>query len=102
MCGHGVIGVAKVALECGLLLPRQPGTLRLDTPAGRVTAQTQITGDRVGKVAFDNVPSFVLESDVVTEVDGWGRIRGDIAFGGAFYFYVNAREKRPGSQISRP
>ena len=92
MCGHGIIGVATVGLECGLLLPRQPGTLRLDTPAGRVTAKTETAGDRVGKVTFDNVPSFVLERDVVTEVDGWGRIRGDIAFGGAFYFYVNARD----------
>ena len=92
MCGHGVIGVAKVGLECGLLLPREPGTLRLDTPAGRVTAYAEMRGDRVGKVVFDNVPSFVLESDVFAEVEGWGSIRGDIAFGGAFYFYVDARD----------
>jgi trans-L-3-hydroxyproline dehydratase len=103
MCGHGIIGLVKVGLDCGLLdvdaldadSAGRP-ILKMDTPAGRVTAYAHLddTGDspRVGRVSFHNVPSFVLEPDLRIEVAGFGRVRCDIAFGGAFYAYVEARD----------
>jgi trans-L-3-hydroxyproline dehydratase len=57
MCGHGVIALVTVALEAGLLSARD--VVRLDTPAGRVTARPRREGARVRSVAFENVPSFV-------------------------------------------
>src|SRR5204863_7940278 len=62
MCGHGVIGLATVLGEIGLL--PTDGVVRMDTPAGRVVARARREGDRVRSVAFENVPSFVRSLDV--------------------------------------
>jgi trans-L-3-hydroxyproline dehydratase len=88
MCGHGVIALVTVALEVGLLSPRDE--VRLDTPAGRVTARPRRDGARVRSVAFENVPSYVVSLDDRVEVPGMGEVRYDIAFGGAFYAFVDA------------
>jgi trans-L-3-hydroxyproline dehydratase len=92
MCGHGIIALVKVGIECGLLQAAgESPVIRVDTPAGRVTATAHMENGRVGRVSFQNVPSFVLDEDVKVEVPGIGRVRCDIAFGGAFYAYVDAR-----------
>jgi trans-L-3-hydroxyproline dehydratase len=88
MCGHGIIAIVKVGIECGLFRARQ-GQVRIDTPAGRVTATPHMRGDRVESVSFRNVPSFLLEPDLSVEVEGMGRVKCDIAFGGAFYAYTD-------------
>jgi proline racemase len=93
MCGHGIIGIAKVALETGLLPMSAPETvLKIDTPAGLVTAHAKVAQGRVESVCFRNVPSFVLAMDETVAVPGLGRVRYDIAFGGAFYAYVQAEQ----------
>ena len=88
MCGHGVIALVTVALEVGLLGER--AVVRLDTPAGRVTARPRREGERVRSVAFENVPSFVVSLDDRVVVPGLGEVRYDLAFGGAFYAFVDA------------
>jgi proline racemase len=88
MCGHGVIALVTVALEVGLLSARD--VVRLDTPAGRVTARPRREGARVRSVAFENVPSFVASLDDHVQVPGVGDVRYDLAFGGAFYAFVDA------------
>lgn len=91
MCGHGVIGLVKVGIETGLLAAEP--VVRLDTPAGRVTAYPHYDeAARVTHVSFDNVPSFVYALDEAVGVPGLGRVRYDIAYGGAFYAYVSAEE----------
>jgi trans-L-3-hydroxyproline dehydratase len=93
MCGHGIIGIVKVALETGLLPMSAPQTtVKIDTPAGLVTAHARVTGNHVQSVAFHNVPSFVLALDEMVEVPGLGPVRYDIAFGGAFYAFVQAED----------
>ena len=89
MCGHGVIGLVKVGIETGLIAPAE--VVRLDTPAGRVTAYPRFGDDgRVREVAFDNVPSYVAGPERAVDVPGLGRIDYDLAFGGAYYAYVDA------------
>ena len=91
MCGHGVIGVVTVLLECGLLERVEPETtVVLDTPAGPVRARAALEGGRVRGVAFESVPSFVLALDATVDVPGVGSVRYDLAYGGAFYAYVPA------------
>jgi trans-L-3-hydroxyproline dehydratase len=93
MCGHGIIGIAKVALETGLVPIASPeSTIRIDTPAGLVTARARVEDGRVTSVRFENVPSFVLALDEAVEVPGLGRVRYDLAFGGAFYAFVDAAD----------
>src|SRR5438552_1770092 len=88
MCGHGVIALVTVAIEVGLLSER--AVVRLDTPAGRVTARPRLEGARVRSVAFENVPSFVVSLDDRVQVPGVGDVRYDLAFGGALYAFVDA------------
>ena len=90
MCGHGVIALVTVLLETGMLEPRE--VIRLDTPAGRVTARADFDGERVRSVAFENVPSFAYKLDQSVSVPGIGEIRYDVAFGGAFYAYCKAED----------
>ena len=93
MCGHGIIGIVKVVLETGLLPMKAPETaVRIDTPAGLVTAHARVAEGCVQSVSFHNVPSFVLVLDEHVEVPGLGQVRYDIAFGGAFYAFVQAQE----------
>jgi len=93
MCGHGIIGLATVALETGILPMSGPeATVKIDTPAGLVTAQAKVEDDRVKSVSFQNVPSFVFAMDKVIQVPDLGKVKYDIAFGGAFYAYVEAED----------
>ncbi|MGC6488023.1 MAG: proline racemase family protein [Planctomycetota bacterium] len=88
MCGHGILALTKVGIEEGLF-DADPAAVRIDTPAGRVVASAQLDGDRVRSVSFVNVPSFV-DRDVTVDVLGLGRVACTIAYGGAFYAYVEA------------
>jgi len=93
MCGHGIIGIATVVLETGLLPMITPVTkIKIDSPAGLITAYARIEDGHVSSVSFHNVPSFVVALDEVVNVPGLGTIRYDLAFGGAFYAYVDAED----------
>ncbi len=87
MCGHAIIALTKVGLEAGWF---EGPVVRLDTPAGRVEAQAHLVGGRVESVSFVNVPSFVSALDLEVDVPTLGTIRCDVAYGGAFYAYVEA------------
>ena len=91
MCGHGIIALGKVLVDTGLVDVREPSTqLDIDTPAGQVRAEVEVADGVAGTVTFRNVASFVVELDSVVEVPGRGSVTYDLAFGGAFYAYVDA------------
>lgn len=93
MCGHAIIAITKVALETGLVPMQEPETkIQIDTPAGLVKAFAKIENRRVQSVSFHNVPSFVVELDAKIDVPGLGNIPYDLAFGGAFYAFVQAQD----------
>jgi proline racemase len=93
MCGHGIIGIVKVALETGLLPMVEPETVvKIDAPAGLITAYARVSNEHVQSVYFHNVPSFVVDLDQTVEVPGLGKVRYDLAFGGAFYAYIRAED----------
>jgi proline racemase len=93
MCGHATIAIARLAVEMGWVEKTEPQTtLRIDAPCGRLTACVAIEGGKAGAVSFDGVPSFVIAADQQVEIPGIGRIRYDLAYGGAFYAYVDARD----------
>lgn len=93
MCGHGVIGLAMVLVETGLLTKDgENPVIKMDTPAGLVTAIAHRENNHVKEVSFHNVPSFVYLADQIIDVPDLGQVRFDIAFGGAFYAYVQAED----------
>jgi proline racemase len=95
MCGHGIIAVTTVAVETGLIEPVEPvTTVRIDAPAGLITAYARLDKGRVASVFFHNVPSFVLTFDQRVNVPGLGTVCYDIAYGGAFYAFVKAGDLR--------
>lgn len=88
MCGHGTIGTVTMAIEHGLIKPKTPGVLRLDTPAGLVIAEYKQVGDYVEEVRITNVPSFLYAEGLTVECPGLGEITVDVAYGGNFYAIV--------------
>ncbi len=93
MCGHGIIGLVKVGVETGHFPATGAETvLKIDTPAGRVTATAHLYESKVERVSFLNVPSFLLGRDLMVDVPGLGTVRYDMAFGGAFYAYVDVAQ----------
>ena len=92
MCGHGTIGTVTMAIEHGLVKPKTPGLLRLDTPAGLVLAEYRQEGEYVEEVRITNVPSFLYAEGLTAEVPGLGEIVVDVAYGGNFYAIVEPQK----------
>ncbi|MER8572382.1 4-hydroxyproline epimerase [Mesorhizobium sp. M1338] len=92
MCGHGTIGTVTMAIEHGLIKPRTPGVLRLDTPAGLVIAEYKQVGDYVEEVRITNVPSFLHAEGLTVECPQLGEITVDVAYGGNFYAIVEPQK----------
>jgi 4-hydroxyproline epimerase len=88
MCGHGTIGTVTVAVEQGLVRPKMPGVLRLETPAGLVIAEYEQKGDYVESVRLTNVPGFLHSTGLEAECPGIGTLKVDVAYGGNFYAIV--------------
>jgi 4-hydroxyproline epimerase len=93
MCGHGLIGTVTIAVEKGLVKPRTPGVLQLETPAGKVTAGYVEEDGKVKSVRITNVPSFLHSSDLVVDCpELGGELYMDVAYGGNFYAIVEPHE----------
>jgi proline racemase len=85
-CGHGTIALVTRALETGVLVREGPeAEVVVDVPSGRLVTRARVEDGRVAAVRFRNVPAFVAERGL--EV---GRMKVDVAFGGAFYASVEA------------
>ena len=101
MCGHGTIGTVTTIIEHGLVTPRTPGVLRLDTPAGLVEARYIQNGPYVESVRIVNVPSFLCARGLEADVAGIGALRVDIAYGGNFYAIVEPQKNFRGLEHLR-
>ncbi|MEO6020194.1 MAG: proline racemase family protein [Knoellia sp.] len=93
MCGHGTMGVATVLVETGMVEVTEPETvIRLDTPAGLVTARVAVRDGHAESVSLENVASYSHALDQVVDVPGFGQVRYDIAYGGNFYAFVSLED----------
>ncbi|MCM3078172.1 proline racemase family protein [Brevibacillus invocatus] len=92
MCGHGIIAVVTAAVETGILqLENAEQSIVIDSPAGRIMVRANVEGEQVKSVSFENVPSFVFAQDVPITCEG-RTFDVDIAYGGAFYAVVQAKD----------
>lgn len=87
MCGHGTIGLVASLAHLGRL---QPGSVRIDTPVGVVEARLEADG----AVSVENVPSWRKAAGVTVQVPGVGAVRGDVAWGGNWFFLVEEHGHR--------
>jgi 4-hydroxyproline epimerase len=98
MCGHGTIGTVTIALEEGLVQPKVPGKLRLETPAGLVLVDYVQNGHKITSVKLTNVPSFLHSENLQVECPDLGTLLVDVAYGGNFYAIVDPQPNFPGLQ----
>lgn len=98
MCGHGTIGTITIAIEEGLVIPKTPGKIRMEAPAGLVEIEYQQTGNKVEWVKLTNVKSYLAASDLSIDCSGLGEIVFDVSYGGNFYAIVDPQENFSGIQ----
>lgn len=92
MCGHGTIGTVTIMIEEGLVTPKVPGKLRLETPAGLVKIDYTQEGQEVKSVKLTNVPAYLAATDLEVECAGLGKLKVDVAYGGNYYAIVEPQE----------
>jgi len=91
-CGHGIIALATAAVELGWVERTQPETrVGIDAPCGFIEAFVKWDCQHANGVRFINVPSFIYKRDVTVITPSYGEVVGDIAYGGAFYFYTSGK-----------
>ena len=98
MCGHGTIGTITVAIEEGLIVPKTPGKIRMEAPAGLVEIEYQLTGKKVDWVKLINVKSYLAEENLTVECPELGEITFDVAYGGNYYAIVDPQKNFTGLQ----
>lgn len=89
MCGHGTIGMITIAIEHGLIRPKQTGKVRMETPAGLVLVDYKQEGDKVISVKLTNIPSFLAGEDLYVKSPHLGELKFDVAYGGNFYAIID-------------
>jgi proline racemase len=93
MCGHGTIGAITASIETGMIEAKEPITnVVMESPAGIVRAEATVKDGKVKEVSFVNVPAFLYKKDVEVELEGVGKVKFDISFGGSFFAIVNAKQ----------
>ena len=113
MCGHGTIGTITIGVEEGLIIPKKPGFVRLETPAGLVMVEyytrpkiysaagndkedTEKNKTKVHAVKLTNVVSYLAASALTVDCPGLGELVVDIAYGGNFYAIVDVQKNFKG------
>lgn len=108
MCGHGTIGTITIAIEEGLIVPKTPGIIRMETPAGLVmieygpidhvpgTDNIKAGQHRVDWVKLTNVPAYLDSTELTVECPDLGELVVDVAYGGNFYAIVDVQKNFKG------
>ena len=96
MCGHGTIGTITIAIEEGLVIPKIPGKIKREAPAGLVEIEYQQTGTKVDWVKLTNVKSFLAAESLTVECPELGEITFDVAYGGNYYAIVDPQQNFSG------
>jgi 4-hydroxyproline epimerase len=96
MCGHGTIGTITIAIEEGLVTPKIPGKIKMESPAGLVEIDYQQTNGKVDWVKLTNVKSYLAAENLTVECPELGLITFDVAYGGNYYAIVDPQNNFSG------
>jgi 4-hydroxyproline epimerase len=96
MCGHGTIGTITIAIEEGLIQPKQEGIVRMEAPAGLVMINYTTEGSKVKSVKLTNVPSFLHSTALTATCPELGELIIDVSYGGNFYAIVDVHKNFKG------
>ncbi|MGN6493429.1 MAG: 4-hydroxyproline epimerase [Agriterribacter sp.] len=96
MCGHGTIGTITIAIEEGLIVPKTPGVVRMEAPAGLVMISYRQEGKKVTSVKLTNVPAFLAAEAITVDCPELGELVIDVSYGGNFYAIVDVQKNFKG------
>lgn len=96
MCGHGTIGTITIAIEEGLIMPKTPGVVKMEAPAGLVHIEYKQEDQKVSSVKLTNVASYLDSEGLTVECPDLGTLTFDVAYGGNFYAIVDPQENFKG------
>jgi 4-hydroxyproline epimerase len=105
MCGHGTIGTITIAIEEGLIIPKVPGVVKMETPAGLVNVEYKEVRSRMSEagrplkvksVKLTNVPSFLHSIELIADCPELGELVIDVSYGGNFYAIVDIQKNFKG------
>lgn len=96
MCGHGTIGTVTIAIEEKLIIPKTPGRLLLEAPAGLIRVEYHQEHGKVKSVKLTNVPSYLAGAELTAHCPTLGNLKIDVAYGGNFYAIVDVQDNFPG------
>lgn len=93
MCGHAVIALGRYAVDTGMVEAVEPvTTVNIECPCGMVVAAVEVKDGKASAVSFESVPAFLFARDRTVALPAFGKIRFDIAYGGAFYALADCRQ----------
>ena len=98
MCGHGTIGTITIAIEESLIIPKTPGIVRMETPAGLVMISYKEESKKVKSVKLTNVASYLAAAELVIDSPHLGELVVDVAYGGNFYAIIDEQKNFKGIQ----
>lgn len=98
MCGHGTIGTITIAIEKGLIVPKTPGIVKMEAPAGLVHIQYKEQNGKVTAVKLTNVASYLAAENLKVSIPALGELVFDVAYGGNFYAIVDEQDNFKGIQ----
>ena len=96
MCGHGTIGTITIAMEEGLIIPKTPGIIRMEAPAGLINIEYKQEGNKIRSVKLTNVPAYLAATELIVDCPGLGELVIDVSYGGNFYAIVDTQKNFPG------
>ena len=96
MCGHGTIGTITIAIGEGLIQPKIPGIVRMETPAGLVIISYKEENGKIKSVKLTNVVSYLAATELTVDCPELGELIIDVAYGGNFYAIVDVQKNFKG------
>ena len=96
MCGHGTIGTITIGIEEGLIKPKTPGLVLMETPAGLISVCYTSENNKVKSVKLTNVVSYLAESDLTADCPELGELLFDVSYGGNFYAIIDVQKNFKG------
>ncbi|PKB00284.1 proline racemase [Flavobacteriaceae bacterium MAR_2009_75] len=98
MCGHGTIGSITIGIEEGLILPKTPGKIRMEAPAGLVEIEYKMSDGKVEWVKLTNVKSYLAATELTINSSSLGELVFDVSYGGNFYAIIDPQTNFTGVQ----
>ena len=92
MCGHGTIGTITIGIEEGLINPKTPGLVRMETPAGLISVSYKTEKNKVKSVKLTNVVSYLASVELTADCPELGELVFDVSYGGNFYAIVDVQK----------